>query len=108
MVEHFNALGDEARELLEGDAARIDALLAERDALLAQLTTALSDATGSAAAHAVVALEGANRSTASLIRDVAERTDRLRAALRTASRGARAGEAYRTAGALPGPRSVSR
>jgi hypothetical protein len=99
MVRKFEALGEEAGAMVDQGSPRVEALLAERDALLAQLSAALaSDAARStdrtAMAPVTNALESANASTATLIAKVAERTDALRAELRELSRGARASDAY--------------
>jgi len=101
MAESFEALGRDVDRALDEDDGRVAALLAERDALLAQLTTALlarapNTPPGESVRPVAEALESASASTATLITKVAERTDALRSALREASRGASATRAYQT------------
>ena len=106
MLERFEALGQAADVALDADLASVAALLAERDALLDQLTLALAApaAVGDGQrADASAAVDRATVSTATLIAKVAERTDALRRALRDLDRGARATHAYQTP---PGTRVV--
>jgi len=93
MVQRFDDLGRAADAALDGDANELTRLLAERDALLDQLTVALAAPRGDTGG-VVEALGRSTESTATLITKVAERTDALRRALRDADRGARATHAY--------------
>lgn len=102
MAEAFEALGRDVERALEEDDSRVSELLAERDALLAQLTTGLGtsvvDAPRAESMRPLAAaLERASAGTATLIARVAERTDALRSALRDMSRGADATKAYQAA-----------
>lgn len=99
MAETFEALGREVDAAIGTDEARVTSLLAERDALLAQLTTELSAAAaageaGGSMPQVVAAIERASSGTADLISRVAGRTDDLRRELREVSRGARATQSY--------------
>ncbi len=107
MVQQFEAVGQEADALLDVDSPRVAALLAERDALLAQLSAAIAadpylSGEREAITPVVEAMQGACSSTSSLIAKVAERTDALRAELRELSRGARASQAYQPTGDVQG------
>jgi hypothetical protein len=117
LVARFDALGDAAQEALartaipldgstprddaapsergrSADEQRLTELLAERDALLAQLTAAVA---GHDDARLAPALERSVAQTGDLIQRVAERTDALRDALRALQRGAHVHQAYRQA-----------
>jgi hypothetical protein len=96
MVQRFDDLGRAADVALDHDAAEVARLLAERDALLDQLTVALAASPGDTGAM-VEALGEATASTTTLIMKVAERTDALRRALREIDRGTRATHAYQHA-----------
>ena len=101
MVQQFDALGQEAEAVLDTDSPRVAALLAERDALLAQLSAAIAadpylSGEREAISPLIEAMEGACSATSSLIAKVAERTDALRAELRDLSRSARASHAYQS------------
>ncbi len=105
MVTRFEALGRDVEGALDLDAPRVATLLAERDALLEELTAALAVSAnhgGATLASVHEALGSAKVSTATLIARAAERTDALRSALRDLSRNARATDAYRSSAALPG------
>jgi len=105
MVTRFEALGRDVDSALDVDALRVAALLAERDALLGELTAALAvevSIGGAAVGPVHEALGSAKVSTATLITKVAERTDALRSALRDVSRTARATAAYGSPADLPG------
>ena len=95
IVQHFEALGRQAEDAADaGRSDRLAALLAERDALLAQLAASLAVQPGPADPGVVEAVAGAGVSTSTLISKVAERTDALRRELRELGRGERAAEAY--------------
>ncbi len=105
MFDRLDALGREVEATLDVpadavDVAALEQLLAERDALLRQLTAALTPAASTPAV--TDALAHAGESTAALIAKVAERTDALRQALRTLDRGTRAANAYQPASGVPG------
>ncbi len=107
MVQQFNALGHEVEAVLDVDSPRVASLLAERDALLAKLSAAIAadpylSGERPAITSVVEAMEGAYSGTSTLIAKVAERTDALRAELRELGRGARASQAYQSAGDVPG------
>ncbi len=113
MVQQFSALGREADALLDVDSPRLAALLSQRDALLAQLSSAiaanpsLSDDPQSVAS-VVEAMRDACSATSTLIARVADRTDVLRAELRNLGRGARATSAYQAQTAAEGRVHVRR
>lgn len=107
MVHQFDALGQETEAALDVDSPRVAALLAERDALLAQLSTAIAadpylSGEREAISPVVEAMQGACSGTATLIAKVAERTDALRAELRELGRGVRASQAYQPTGDVHG------
>jgi hypothetical protein len=88
----FETLGREADAAMHGDAGQMTRLLAERDALLKELTSLLGQ--GPAPAGLENALASASHSTAALITKAAERTDAIRRELREVGRGVRAYSAY--------------
>jgi hypothetical protein len=99
MIARFDELGRAADATLDAcpdaettDVESLGQLLAERDAVLDELTRVLaqSDVDDGAAE----ALASAGTSTAALIAKVAERTEALRRALRDLDRGTRATQAY--------------
>lgn len=94
LLEALESRARETSEAVAADADRLASLLKERDALLAELTTALGTMSAAEAPALTAALEGASRSTAALITEVAERTDALRRELRTLGRGTVATQAY--------------
>ncbi len=116
MAESFEALGNDVLTALSRDAetdvdasreaAHVELLLAERDALLAQLTAALAESGAAVPADAfqpvAAALSNASTSTATLIAKVADRTDALRTALREMSRSAQVVDAYQSSSAHVG------
>lgn len=113
LMARFDALGDAAQAAMSRGASLLDEaaslepptaadaqvlaqVLAERDALLAQLTAALA-ASKPDDARLATALERSVARTGDLIQRVAERTDALRDALRALKRGAHVHQAYRQA-----------
>jgi ABC-type transporter Mla subunit MlaD len=103
MVHRFDELGRATEEALDTNMAQVAQLLEERDALLAQLSAALAvPPTAQVTAPVTEALTRSATDTATLITQVAERTDALRRALRELDRGARATQAYQlTSGSYP-------
>lgn len=110
LVARFDALGDAAQAAMSRGASLLDEaaslerptvvdaqvlaqVLAERDALLTQLTAALA-ASKPDDARLAPALERSVARTGDLIQRVAERTDALREALRALKRGAHVHQAY--------------
>ncbi len=110
MAESFEALGNDVLTALSRDpdtdadksseSSQVELLLAERDALLAELTAALAESGAPVPADAfqpvAAALSNASTSTATLIAKVADRTDALRTALREMSRSAQVADAYQS------------
>lgn len=94
LIDTFEARAEEARDAAASNPDRLLELLRERDELLAQLTTALGTLSADEAPALSAALEGASKSTAALISQVAERTDALRRELREIGRGSLAAHAY--------------
>lgn len=116
MAESFESLGNDVLAALTRDSERdaetshesseVELLLAERDALLAQLTAALAESGAAVPADTfqpvAAALSSASTSTATLIAKVADRTDALRTALREMSRSAQVVDAYQSSSSHAG------
>jgi hypothetical protein len=116
MAESFEALGNDVLTALSRDpetdadvsreSSQVELLLAERDALLAELTAALAESGAPVPADSfspvAAALSKASTSTATLIAQVADRTDALRTALREMSRSAQVVDAYQSPGSHAG------
>lgn len=110
LLARFDALGATAQAVVaraaavpladvasSGDeVAALSSLLAERDALLAELTVAVRHA-GPADGRLVPALEQSALQTSALTQRVAERADVLRDALRALDRGVQVQDLYRRA-----------